>query len=355
LQGAFYRISYASRQWTNDANIELLQSVSGQAAAGWFGNAVSRYQVNSATSLGGGANVRRYISNDQSVFAYVQHSHDLGQSRVQLDLASAQSGENDTRLQLDHEWRLGARAYPGTSSAGDWPDALRLSHTLTLERQRSASGIRSTSHALAMLLGWDPGGAWSLQSSLQYRKVSSAQAQEAGDSLNFSLSAAWRMNRQWSLSLTAYQNTGVPGNALSVTSPLQAPAVASVRPQDKGVFVALRYQDAAGAPSAPVGGAPGSAAGKLVGSVYLDDNKNAKRDASERGAANVTVLLDGRYAAQTDAQGRFEFAFVAAGPHVLSVISDNLPLPWLLDKDGRTELRVFTRETSTVHIGAYKP
>lgn len=355
LQGVFYRASYASRQWTNDASIELLRSVSGQTTPGWFGNAVSRYQLNTATSLGGGANVRRYISNDQSLFAYVQHSHDLGQSRAQVDVASADSGQSDARLQLDHEWRLGARAYPGAANSGDGLDALRLSHSLTLERQRSAAGVRSTSHALAMLLGWDPGGAWSLQSSLQYRKVSSVQAVDVGDSLNFSLSAAWRMNRQWSLSLTAYQNTGAPSNALSVTSPLLAPAVASVRPQDKGVFIALRYQDAAGSPSAPMGGAPGSAAGKLVGSVYLDDNKNAKRDASERGAANVTVLLDGRYAVQTDAQGRFEFAYVAAGAHVLSIISDNLPLPWLLDKDGRTELRVFTRETSTVDIGAFKP
>jgi hypothetical protein len=39
----------------------------------------------------------------------------------------------------------------------------------------------------------------------------------------------------------------------------------------------------------------------------------------------------------------------------LTVISDNLPLPWQLDKDGRTALRVFTRETSTVNIGAVRP
>jgi hypothetical protein len=356
LQGVFYRVNEVSRQWTNDASLELLQSVSGQTAPGWFASAASRYQVNSATGLGAGLNLRRYLSNDQSAFAYVQHSHDLGQTRGQVDVASAQSGERNQRLQLDHEWRFGASAYPGASSSGTWLNALRLSHTLTLERLRSATGMRGTGRSAAMLLGWEPGGAWSLQSSMLYRKVSSALASDAGDSLNFSLSAAWRMNPQWSLSVTAYQNTGVPTNGLSVTSPLVAPSTTiSARPKDKGVFVALRYQDAAGSPSAPTGGAPGSAAGKLVGSVYLDDNKNAQRDAAERGAANVTVLLDGRYAVQTDAQGRFEFAYVAAGPHVLTVISDNLPLPWQLDKDGRTALRVFTRETSTVNIGAVRP
>ncbi len=355
LQGVYYRLTYASRQWTSDASLELLQSLSGQTAPGWFGSASTRYQINTASSLGGGVNLRRYVSDDQSAFVYAQRSHDLGQTRAQIDAASAQSGERNNRLQLDHEWRFGASAYPGASSSGGWLDALRLSHTLTLERLRSATGIRSTGRSLAMLLGWDPGGQWSLQSSMQYRKVSGAQATDAGDSLNFSLSAAWRINRQWSLSLTAYQNTGAPADGLSVTSPLLVPATASVRPSDKGVFLALRYQDAAGSPSAPTGGAPGSAAGKLVGSVYLDDNKNGKRDAAERGAANVTVLLDGRYATQTNALGNYEFAYVAAGPHVLTVISDNLPLPWLLDKDGRTELRVYTRETSTVNIGATKP
>jgi hypothetical protein len=40
---------------------------------------------------------------------------------------------------------------------------------------------------------------------------------------------------------------------------------------------------------------------------------------------------------------------------VLSVVGDNLPLPWLLDKEGRTELRIAARETRTVHIGAAKP
>ena len=120
-------------------------------------------------------------------------------------------------------------------------------------------------------------------------------------------------------------------------------------------MVSLRYQTDAGRARAPLGASPGSAAGKLQGSVYLDENKNNQRDASERGAANVTVLLDGRYATQTDAQGRFEFEWVAAGGHVLTVISDNLPLPWQLEKEGRSEIKIYTRESTTVNIAATKP
>lgn len=36
------------------------------------------------------------------------------------------------------------------------------------------------------------------------------------------------------------------------------------------------------------------------------------------------------------------------------MISDNLPLPWGLNKDGRVEVRVFTRDTTTVDIGAIR-
>ena len=66
------------------------------------------------------------------------------------------------------------------------------------------------------------------------------------------------------------------------------------------------------------------------------------------------MLLNGRFATQTDAQGRFEFPYVTAGAHVLTVSSDNLPLPWSLENEGRTGLRVFTRDTTTLDIGAVK-
>ena len=128
-----------------------------------------------------------------------------------------------------------------------------------------------------------------------------------------------------------------------------------MRINDSGVFLSLRYDINAGRASAPLGGSPGSAAGRLTGSIYLDENQNGRRDASDRGAVNITVLLDGRYAAQTDAQGRFEFPYVRAGAHVITVSSDNLPLPWSIDRDGRTEVRVFTRDTTTVDIGARRP
>ena len=69
----------------------------------------------------------------------------------------------------------------------------------------------------------------------------------------------------------------------------------------------------------------------------------------------MTVVLDGRYSVQTDAQGRFDFNYVVAGPHVVTVVSDNLPLPWVLENNGRTPVKVFTRDMTQVAIGAVQP
>ena len=52
------------------------------------------------------------------------------------------------------------------------------------------------------------------------------------------------------------------------------------------------------------------------------------------------MVLDGRFSVQTDVAGRFDFPVVATGHHVISVVSDNLPLPWTLVGDGRKEVEV---------------
>jgi hypothetical protein len=85
--------------------------------------------------------------------------------------------------------------------------------------------------------------------------------------------------------------------------------------------------------------------------VFLDTNDNGRRDAGESGAANVTVLLDRRFSARTDDAGRFEFPFVAAGAHTISVLPDNLPLPWVVEGD-RREISVSARESAMVEIAA---
>jgi hypothetical protein len=104
-----------------------------------------------------------------------------------------------------------------------------------------------------------------------------------------------------------------------------------------------------------MGGAPGAGAGEITGVVYLDANNNQRFDAGEAGVPNVTVVLDGRFSQQTDANGRFDFQAVASGHHVITVVSDNLPLPWALSNEGRTDVQVSTRDRTDVSIGAERP
>ena len=54
-----------------------------------------------------------------------------------------------------------------------------------------------------------------------------------------------------------------------------------------------------------------------MGSVFYDENGDGVRQASERGAAGVQVVLDERQAAVTDNDGRFQFSLMPAGTHRL--------------------------------------
>ncbi|MGZ8274487.1 MAG: carboxypeptidase-like regulatory domain-containing protein, partial [Burkholderiaceae bacterium] len=86
----------------------------------------------------------------------------------------------------------------------------------------------------------------------------------------------------------------------------------------------------------------------------LDANDDGRFDAGESGAANVTVLLDGRFSARTDAQGRFEFPAVVAGRHHVTVLPDNLPLPWTTANETR-DLDLPVRGSLHLELSARRP
>ena len=333
LQGGYWRYARRTRQWSMESELDLLSSVSGTTPNGFFATNSLRYQYSSTTSFGGSFNLRRYGSQAQSLLLYSQFANDWGSSRAQIEWGSADTGDRLTRFQFDHDW--------------SFVQALRLSTTISVDTEQK-QGVQSQGRGVAVNADWAVGQNITATNSLQGRWASD----QTQYNLNFGLN--WRFAPQWSLqtSLSAAQGTNNP--LTLAANPLSPIATVFPTINDSGLFITLRYDASAGRASAPLGGVPGSAAGRLTGTVYLDENGNGKRDASERGAANVMVLLDGRFAVQTDAQGRFEFPYVTAGAHVLTVSSDNLPLPWSLDKEGRAELRVFTRDTTTVDIGATK-
>ena len=334
LKGAYWRLRRANRQWQNESSLELFDSLTGVTPTGYFVSDNLRYQYSTSTSFGGSLSLRRYGAQAQSLMLFSQFANGWGSARAQIELATADTGERQLQLKLDQDW----------SSFQD----LRLSTSLLFDRDQRLT-TDTQGFGIAVNADWAVNNALSLTNSFLGRWST--------DQTQYSLNAGlnWRIAPQWSLQGTVYAIQGTSNGAISLAqSPLTPPVIATSTVQDTGVSLVLRYDLNAGRARAPVGGPPGSAAGGLRGSVFLDENQNGKRDASERGAPNVTVLLDGRFAVETDAQGRFEFAYVAAGAHVLNVISDNLPLPWGLVKDGRTEVKIFTRDTTAVDIPAQR-
>ena len=236
-------------------------------------------------------------------------------------------------MHIDHDF----------NAAGD----LRLSTSLSADREKR-NGLPSRGWGLALSADWRIAPDLSFTSSVQSRSVSGQVQYSLNSGLN------WRIAPQWSLNATVFAVQGNPQSGSLVQSPLTAPTVNINRLQDKGVVVSLRYTEAAGSAQAPIGGAVGSAAGSVVGVIYLDENGNGKQEASERGVPQVTVLLDGRFSVDTDAQGRFEFPYVAAGAHTITLVSDNLPLPWSVAGEAKQTIRVNTRDQTRVSIGAVK-
>jgi hypothetical protein len=90
------------------------------------------------------------------------------------------------------------------------------------------------------------------------------------------------------------------------------------------------------------------------GVLFLDANENGRLDAGEVGAHNVIVLLDGRFTARTDAEGRFEFPSVAPGSHLVTVVPDNVALPWVVPSNGRFDIQVRERDLARVDISAQR-
>jgi SdrD B-like domain len=333
LQGGYWRHSWRTRQWSTESNLELLQPVQGRTPAGFFATQSLRYQYSTVMSFGASFNLSRYNTDGESLLVYGQWAHGLGTTRAQLEWAKAEPADKLIRMQLDHELEANAD--------------LRFATSLSIDHEKR-NGLPTRGFGLALSADWQLAPNFSFTQNLQTRS-SGGQVQYT---LNTGIS--WRFAPQWSLNATVFGVQGNPQAGSLVQSPLTAPSVSGRNLQDKGVFISLRYTQAAGSSQAPIGGSPGSAAGSVQGVIFLDENGNGKQEASERGAAQITVQLNGRFSVDTDAQGRFEFPYVAAGAHTIQVVSDNLPLPWALAGEGKQTIRVNTRDQVRVVFGAVK-
>ncbi|MBW8368592.1 MAG: carboxypeptidase-like regulatory domain-containing protein [Arenimonas sp.] len=335
-QGAYYRIGYSYARWTWNVGLDSIDSVSGNSFEGSYANVFARYQASTRTGLGGGLYVRESAaSTAYSTQLFVERGHRWGQTRLQLDqVDNGGASNNSWEAKIDH-------ALPMRQGT-------RLSFSLGYGSLSYDGEPATDTTSVAAIGGFNLGDRVSLDGSARYSDASGPDAFRGTD-LNLNLS--WQLSRDWSVVGSLYENRGTRRSPF-ILDPL-APDDFIEIPRDRSLFVSLRYQRRAGTVGAVLGGAPGGAVGTVAGHLFLDENADGQRAASEQPAANVTVLLDGRYSVRTDSDGYYEFTRVSVGKHVVTVIPDNLPLPWFIDEvtDRRT-VDVAVRETQRVDFGA---
>ncbi len=342
-EGGYYRLNYQSRQWLADVGIDAVRSVSGEVGSTTFLTGDTRYQISRDWGVGGVANVSRTSGGTSwSAQGYLDHLNRFGSGRAQADIAETPSGR-DLGLLVDQTW-------------SSIPAGLRLSTSASLDRISGAAPYGIVADTTVLGLSAYGGGQLTarlgIEGNVRYATAISGRA-APGISANVSLS--WQIAPHWQMLATYYDSEVGAWTPLVVDSPL-TPPTATVIPgvTERGVFLTVRYLRATGSHFAPLGGPPGAGSGELTGIVYLDANNNGRPDAGEAGAPNVTVILDGRYSVQTDVNGRFDFPVVASGRHVVTVIGDNVPLPWTLVNEGRLEVDVSTRGKSEVSLAAQR-
>jgi hypothetical protein len=340
LEGGYYRFGYQARRWFADVGIDQTWSVSGLGPDTTFLTSDGRYQLSRDLGVGGVVNLRRAEGSVAwSVEGYVDNRNRWGIGRAQAGYAHADSG-TDATLTLNQSWNVATGARLNTSAGYE-----RLTTTALSPMPQT-----STAAILAVNGGGDLTSKFSVDANVRWGIALSGPVAPA---VAANVDLTYQLSREWSILLSYYENHIGSWQSVTVTSPLAPPVViANPAFSQHGVFLTLRYQKAAGSHFAPLGGRPGEGAGRLTGTVFLDANDNGRFDAGETVAPNVLIVLDGRYSTRTDSAGRFDFPAVASGSHVITVVPDNLPLPWTIAGDGRVQVEVRTRDHTDISIGA---
>jgi hypothetical protein len=345
-QGAYYRFGYQTRRWVADFGIDEVLPVSGRGVHSSFLSGNARYQLDRDTGIGAVSNL--LLSHDGgsqtawSLEGYLDEANSWGTGRVQLGYATATQG-NDLSATVQQGWTM--------------PTGVRLATSVAVDAGHGAqlAGLPAQDTTVVRLAAYGGGNLTtrlSIDANVQW---ATAVQGRAAPSTSADVSLICQLARSWELLFTYYENRVGSWSPLTIIAPLSPPVpIPQASQGQQGIFLTLRWQQSRGGHFVPLGGGPGSGSGRLTGVVYLDANENGRYDAGEAGAPNVTVILDGRFSTRTDASGRFDFPAVAAGRHVLTVQQDNLPLPWTLANQGRTEVNVATRDRVDVNIGALR-
>jgi hypothetical protein len=344
VRGGYYRLDFSRARWTWNAGLDRIDSISGASFDGWYGNGFVRYQASSRLGYGGGLSARESSGgvdagdSAQSVQLFTDAQSRWGQTRAQYDYSRSDTTRDNWELTLDHALRMRQGARLSVSAGyGELDDGnFGTSPSLTLS---TYGGFN-----LANNLTLDGSVRWSRQ-----------RDTDESSGVDMSLGLRWQISPHWSLLADINENRG-PRRSPFILDPLTNQPVLGTLPNDRSAYLSLRYDFSAGSARPVLGGPPGGASGTISGSVFLDDNGDGVRSASEQPARSVTVMLDNRFVVRTDDQGRFRFERVAVGTRTVAVIPDNLPLPWSLEGNAAQQaVSVTVRGDAVVDFGAQRP
>ena len=345
IQGGYYRIAYQSLRWQMDGGIDRIYTVNGNGSDGTFYTINGRYQLTTKVGVGGNASYLNSTGQNSWLGSlYGDLLWSMGSTRLQGSATRNNSipSTDAEQVTLDHTWNMPAGSHLSTSLT-----VTRDSTTSITNRDTTIPASTFRRYGIGVLGGGDITNNVSVEANLQYNLVSRGGT-ASGVYGNFNLN--WRLSPQWSIVGTYYDNRDDTASRF-VIDPL-IPVINPLPTQrNRAVFFMLRWEERAGSPVAGLGSRPGGPLGTIAGTLFLDQNDNGRRDPGEPGVAGVTVLLDGRFSTRTDDAGRFEFPLVGVGAHRITVVPDNLPLPWTVG-DSNPEVRVDTRTTSNVDIAA---
>lgn len=329
IEGAFVRGSWHSRQWNAEGSVDVLRSLSGDDDTGVLVTGSGQYRYSRSLTFGAGGAARRHNGDAGTLFGDVRWRHDWGTTGLRAE-TTRYDEERLHRLTLDQEWPL----------------------TLGWTLATSVSAGRETGSDRA---GTTYGGAVSVAAPLGSNALLTANAtydrRGNGDHASAAnVSLAWQFARDWALEGNFVYSRGRHTLFAPIDPLAPRPDAFALTNDTHSLYLVLRYETRAGSRTVPLGGPPGGGGGTVTGVVYLDANRNGSQEAAETGAAGVTVYLDGRYATRTDAQGRFEFPFVAPGARTITVLNETLPLPWDAGARAETRIEVRVREATRIAI-----
>ena len=363
-RGGYYRFASSSQRWRWTINLDAVEAVKGGGNSGLIGNVEVRRKVTFNTWAGFSSTVRRTRGQTSGqVLGFVDFSNRLGETRAELGLAH-DPGKSVYRVGLNQHWAL-----------PDWlPAGSRLSTQVAYQhsRQEGASPVaasvqareRASGIAVGLSAGAAPFSGVSFDATLAYNSdarlartgaigpidmnsgaLGSLSSQQ-GQAFSATLVASVRLSPEWSLSasytdatsrLTARYGLIDPALSFPGADPAQLLEAERSTFRLRAGFLTLRFTGSAGRPRGmlgvrtyPVGGT-----GNLEGRVYLDENDNQRHEPGEAGVAGIVIILDGIQAVRTDASGYYRFEGVADGPHRITLNADALPLPWVIEAEGK--------------------